>query len=212
MLRDTANIDLATARRILRGDERAFRQLFDSFFPRLYRFALARLGGDHDVASEIAQLTLCRGIERLDTYRGEAALYTWFCQICRHALIDHCRLMQREGQMLQPVDDQPDIRAVLEAIAAPLEAQPEVQAWHCDLRRLVQATMDCLPQHYSDILEWKYVDGLPVAEIAARLAVGPKAAESLLTRARNAFREALLSMVDIPQALHVQRQDWSLYP
>jgi RNA polymerase sigma-70 factor (ECF subfamily) len=207
---DTANIDLATARRILRGDERAFRELFDSFFPRLYRFALARLGGDHDAASEIAQQTLCRGIERLDTYRGEAALYTWFCQIGRHALIDHCRAMQREEKVLRPIEDQPDIRAILEAVAAPLDLQPEVQAWHADLQRLVQATLDSLPQHYGDILEWKYVDGLPVADIAARLGVGPKAAESLLTRARNAFREAILSMVDIPDALRAQRQDWSL--
>jgi RNA polymerase sigma-70 factor (ECF subfamily) len=199
VLSDTANIDLATARRILRGDERAFRELFNSFFPKLYRFALARLGGDHDVASEIAQLTLCRGIERLDTYRGEAALYTWFCQICRNALIDHCRAMQREERMLQPMEDHPDIRAVLEAIAAPLDVQPEVQAWRSDLTRLVQATMDSLPQRYGDILEWKYVDGLPVADIAARLGVGTKAAESLLTRARNAFREAL-PLADIPQA------------
>jgi RNA polymerase sigma-70 factor (ECF subfamily) len=207
---DTSNIDLATARRILRGDERAFRELFDSFFPRLYRFALARVGGDHDAASEAAQQALCRGIERLDTYRGEAALYTWFCQICRHTLIDQCRAMQREGQVLQPAEDEPDIRAVLEAVAAPLNLQPEVQAWHSDLKRLVQATMDSLPQHYGDILEWKYVDGLSVADIAARLGVGPKAAESLLTRARHAFREAILSMVEIPQALRAQRQDWSL--
>jgi RNA polymerase sigma-70 factor (ECF subfamily) len=60
-----------------------------------------------------------------------------------------------------------------------------------DLTRLIQATLDCLPGHYGDVLEWKYVDGLSVDEIAARLAVGPKAAESALTRARNAFREAM---------------------
>ena len=80
--------DFATAQRILKGDERAFRDLFDRYFPRLYRFALARLDGDHDLASEVVQQTICKGLERLDTYRGEAALYTWFCQICRHALID----------------------------------------------------------------------------------------------------------------------------
>ena len=45
------------------------------------------------------------------------------------------------------------------------------------------------------MLEWKYVDGLPVQEIAQRLAIGPKAAESLLTRAREAFRAAMLEMV-----------------
>jgi RNA polymerase sigma-70 factor, ECF subfamily len=207
---DPDNIDLAIARRMLRGDGQAFRRLFDSFFPRLYRFALVRLDGDHDAASEVAQQALCRGIERLDTYRGEAALYTWFCQICRHAIVDHCRRTQREAKALGPIDDHPGIRAVLETIAAPLDAQPEVQAWHSDIQRLVQATLDSLPQHYGDVLEWKYVDGLPVADIAARLGVGLKAAESLLGRARSAFRDAILSMGDIPEALRGQCQDWSL--
>lgn len=196
-------------RRVLHGDEHAFRDLFNRFFPRLYRFALARCGGDHDVASEIAQQTFCKGIERLDTYRGEAALYTWYCQICRHALIDYDRRMHRAERMV-PLEDEPDIRAVLEAIAAPLEAQPEVQAWQSDIRRLVQATLDALPERYGEVLEWKYVEGLPVAEIATKLDIGVKAAESLLTRARTAFREAILAMADVPVALRTRRPDWSL--
>jgi DNA-directed RNA polymerase specialized sigma24 family protein len=39
----------------------------------------------------------------------------------------------------------------------------------------------------------KYVEGLSVMEIAQRLGVGTKAAESLLTRARTAFRDAYTS-------------------
>ena len=58
-----------------------------------------------------------------------------------------------------------------------------------ELARLVQVTLDCLPQRYGDALEWKYIQELPVTEIAGRLNVSPKAAESLLTRAREAFRE-----------------------
>ena len=42
---------------------------------------------------------------------------------------------------------------------------------------------------YGDALEWKYVQGLSVKEIAARLNLGAKAAESLMTRARQAFRD-----------------------
>jgi RNA polymerase sigma-70 factor (ECF subfamily) len=60
--------------------------------------------------------------------------------------------------------------------------------------RLIQAALDGLPHHYGDVLEWKYVDGLSVQEIAARLAIGPKAAESCLTRARGAFREAIAAI------------------
>ena len=202
--------DLLTARRILGGDERAFRALFDAYFPRLYRFALVRLEGDAEAAKEVVQQTFCKAIERLDSYRGEAALYTWFCQICRHTLIDHQRRTRRSEQLVRPLEDDAAIRAVLEAIAAPIEAQPEVQAWHADIRRLVQATLDVLPPRYGDVLEWKYVDGLPVADIAARLDIGPKAAESLLGRARGAFREAILAMVDIADPRHAQRADWSL--
>jgi RNA polymerase sigma-70 factor (ECF subfamily) len=58
-----------------------------------------------------------------------------------------------------------------------------------------------LPQRYGDVLEWKYIDGLEVAEIARRLEVGPKAAESVLGRARAAFRDALLELAAVPDAL-----------
>jgi len=46
-----------------------------------------------------------------------------------------------------------------------------------------------LPPVYGDLLEWKYVDGLSILELAERLGRSPKAIESLLTRAREAFRE-----------------------
>jgi DNA-directed RNA polymerase specialized sigma24 family protein len=52
--------------------------------------------------------------------------------------------------------------------------------------------LDHLSPHYGEegqALEWKYLDGLSVKEIAARLRLAPKAAESLLTRARRAFRD-----------------------
>ena len=54
--------------------------------------------------------------------------------------------------------------------------------------------MDPLPPRYGDALEWKYIHGLTVKEIAALLEVGPKAAESLLTRARQAFRDGFGSL------------------
>ena len=184
------HVDRAVARRILGGDEAAFRDVFDRFFPRLYRFALARVDGDHDAATEIVQRTFCKAIDKLDTYRGEAALYTWFCQVCRNNVIDHLRRSQRESARVVRLEDNAHVRAVLEALAAPARDLPEVGAWQRDVQRLVQATVDALPEHYGEVLEWKYVDGHTVKEIAGRLGVGFKAAESLLTRARSAFPAA----------------------
>jgi RNA polymerase sigma-70 factor (ECF subfamily) len=200
-LSDTIHVDRALARRILGGDEAAFRGLFDSFFPRLYRFALARLDGDPEGAREVVQQTFCKAIERFDTYRGEAALYTWFCQVCRNTLIDYQRAMNRETRNVVLLEDQPNVRAILESFVAPVAEQPDQRAWQQDVRRLVQATVDTLPDHYSEILELKYVDGLSLQDIAEQLNVGTKAAESLLQRARRAFREAILEVAETPDAL-----------
>jgi RNA polymerase sigma-70 factor (ECF subfamily) len=48
-----------------------------------------------------------------------------------------------------------------------------------------------LPSRYGDVLEWKYVDGKSVEEIGVALGIGHTAAQSLLARARVAFRGAL---------------------
>jgi RNA polymerase sigma-70 factor (ECF subfamily) len=191
---ELVHLDRALARRILGGDEAAFRELFDRFFPRLYRFTLARLRGDPEAARDVVQQTFCQAIERLDTYRGEAALYTWFCQICRNNLADHYR---RSGGSARVVllEDQPNARAILESLAAPAADEPEAGAQREQVHRIVEATLDALPGRYGEALEWKYLDGLSVREIAARLDLGEKAAESLLTRARDSFREAIAGMI-----------------
>lgn len=198
--------DRALVRRILGGDEPAFRELFDAYFPRLYRFALARLDGDGAAAEEVVQQTFCRAIERLGTWRGEAALYTWFCQICRNSIVDHCRASRRRLRTVPLPEDEPHVRALLDALAAPANERPDVAAWQADVRRLIQATVDTLPGRYGEVLEWKYVDGLSVREIAHRLAIGDKAAESLLGRARAAFREAMLTLAGSTDALRSPRE------
>ncbi len=192
---ELVHLDRALARRILGGDEEAFRELFDRFFPRLYRFALARLPGDPDSARDIVQQTFCQAIERLDTYRGEAALYTWFCQICRNAVADHYRRNGRGATRVVLLEDQPNARAILESLAAPATDEPETCVLREQVHRIVEATLDALPGRYGEALEWKYLEGLSVREIAQRLGLGEKAAESLLTRARESFRESIAELV-----------------
>ena len=58
----------------------------------------------------------------------------------------------------------------------------------------VQRVLDELPSHYADALEWKYIDELPVQEIADRMGLGLKAAESLLTRSRASFRDVFRTL------------------
>lgn len=179
--------DLDLVRRLLAGDEVAFDQFFSTYFPRLFRFALSRLGGDEDRAEEAVQAALGKAVTRLSSYRGEAALGTWLTTFCRHEL--SALLAAQPGLAVALCEDDGEVRAALETLAA-LEADPEQWARRRELSDRVHAALDWLPLHHAQALRWKYLEELPVATIARRLELSEKAAESLLTRARHAFREA----------------------
>jgi len=181
-------------RRMLAGDEDAFDRFFDGHFSRLYRFALPRLGRDADAAEDIVQVTLCKAVAALKSYRGEAALFTWLCTICRRTIAAHHERRGRRPEQSSLIEDSPEIRAALDSLAATLGQDPESQFDRAEVARLVQVTLDTLPRSYGDALEWKYLQGLSVKEIAARLGLGAKAAESLLTRAREAFRDGFAAV------------------
>ena len=176
---------------MLAGDEQAFRLFFETYFPRVYRFALPRLGGSVESTREVVQSTLSKAMRSLDKYRGEAALFSWLCQICRHEIVDYLRAHKRHSERVLLIDDSPELQAAMETIQAPLTDDPAHSYGNAETRRLIQAVLDRLPAHYGDILEWKYIEGRTVEEIGQLLGVGHTAAQSLLARARQAFREGL---------------------
>ena len=177
--------DLDLVRRMLAGDGAAL-ELFAERYPRaLYRFALARLDGDRELARDTAQNAMTKALERLDGYRGDASLLTWLCACCRNEILMTFRARRSapirvaiEGEDGEPIGDP--------ALARPASQEAAVLAR--ERARLVHLVLDLLPARQARALEMKYVERLPVEAIAGRLGVSAKAAESLLSRARGAFR------------------------
>ncbi len=179
---------------MLKGDERAFTAFFDSYFPRVYRFALPRLGGDADATAEVVQATLVKAMRKLADFRGDASLFTWVCQICRHEVVDWLRAQRRHSDKVVLMEDSPELKAAVDAIAGPEMEEPANRYSAAETRRLVRSVLDRLPPRYGDALEMKYVEGLSVEEIGVELGIGTTATQSLLARARVAFRDALESV------------------
>ena len=189
---DQQNTDRALVRRLLDGDQAALSEFFDYMFARVYRFALARLDQRQDAAEDVAQATLCNAMRRLETWRGEAALFTWICALCRREI--HAWRQTHQDVSVELIEDDPEIRAALETLRGHDPGGAEVTVARRELATIVQRLLDQLPAHDDDALEWKYLHDMPVREIAARLGLSEKATESLLTRARTAFRDVVLSL------------------
>ena len=183
--------DHALVNQMLAGDEAAFGEFFDMYFPRLFRFAMRRLGNE-DAAEDVVQATMVRAIRGLRTWRGDAALFTWLCALCRREVTAFNRRAGR-GPAIRAIDEDPAVRAQLESLASSLD-DPERQLERRDLAVLVHLALDFLPDRYGDVLEWKYVEDLSVAEIAERLQSSPKSVESMLSRARQAVREGFTAL------------------
>jgi RNA polymerase sigma-70 factor (ECF subfamily) len=187
--------DRILARRVSGGEQRAFDEFFREYFPRLYRFTLSRADNDAELAEEIVQRTMCIVVRKMGSYRGEALLFTWLCQICRNEMNAVFRQRGIEAPADVPIEDHPAVEAALQSLGAD-EYRPEAMQRRDEIARFVRGTLDYLPENYAVALEMKYINGNSVAEIAERLGVGEKAAESVLSRARVAFREGFRALWD----------------
>lgn len=188
------NADKKLAKRLLNGDRRSFDVFFNTYFPRLFRFALVRLDYDHNLADETAQNVLCQAISRMSTYRGEASLFAWLCTFTRHEIYKQRKACGRAQGDAPLCEDDPSVRAALESLLSVTANDPQVAVHKTDVARLVKVAMDHLPAVYADALERKYVHEMSVSEIGASIGKSTKATESILTRARAAFRESFRSL------------------
>ncbi len=193
VLRDgDTQADHELTHRMLAGEEAAFETFFEGSFPPLYRFSLSRLRNG-DLAREVAQTAICNAITNLRKYRGDAPLSAWLFTICRNEISAHFRRRSRRPEPVELLEESPAIRQAMEALTTGSDG-PDRALHRKELAAQIHGILDALPPRYGQVLEWKYIEGLSVREMASRLELGPKAAESLLTRARVAFKEAFLSM------------------
>src|SRR5439155_211470 len=86
--------------RVRAGDALAERALYDAHVDRVFRLAY-RLAGDDDLARDFTQETFIRAFERLDSFRGEAALSTWLYTIATTVTLNGLRKLKRRGREIE---------------------------------------------------------------------------------------------------------------
>ncbi len=177
--------DLALAERAALGDEEALSQLYEAYADLLFAFILHQLENHPAAAEEIWQDTLSSAVSALSQYRGQSQFFSWLCGIARHKIADHWRRQGREKKRFCVLSPE-EINELLDRQPVDLVGQQTTQL-------LVVEALGELPEEYRTALVIRYADGLPVEQVALALGKSYKAAESTLSRAREAFRHLLSS-------------------
>jgi RNA polymerase sigma-70 factor (ECF subfamily) len=177
--------DRELARALSAGDTDAAHHLCETYLPRLHTFILERSGLSAEAAADVAQETLVAALRSVQHYRGESSLFTWLAAIARRKTTDHYRRERRRPLSLEDVT----ARGLALIDDGPL---PDEVAQSDETAAAVHQALWRLPVRQREVLLLKYVDELPVAEIAADLGRSEKSVESLLSRGRAALRQQLV--------------------
>lgn len=177
--------DLALARRIADGDSSAWEELLALYGVRLWRYAVLQARYCGEDAQDVLQEALTGAWRNIASYRGDASLYSWLCGIIWNKAADMRRREWRLGQ----VEERAERRAERERLE-PWRERAERRLQRREQAAAVRQALDALPEHYRQVLELKYLQELPVEDIAQRMGRTFKSTESLLTRARIVFRAA----------------------
>ncbi len=150
----------------------SFKVFYDAVLPAVYRFFMFRCGGRRDVAADLTQKTFESAIRSLRNGAEVETPMPWIMTIARRRLIDHYRTTDMAEVLMGEVPE------------------PPTDAWRgipsIEEVRLVSA-FHRLSATYRLALSLRYLDELPVAEVASHLGRSLRATESLLVRARSAL-------------------------
>jgi RNA polymerase sigma-70 factor (ECF subfamily) len=151
--------------------------LYDSAIDDVYGYVLARCR-NREVAEDVTGEVFAAAVEAVRRNSVADLTTAWLIGIARHKLVDHWRRAEREQRRLQAVADDPTV------------APPGVDTW--DVQLDVLAARDTLAQlgaHHRSALVLRYLDELPVPDVAEVLGRTVPATEALLVRARRVFRQ-----------------------
>jgi RNA polymerase sigma-70 factor (ECF subfamily) len=153
----------------------ALLELYDAALPHVYGYLLSRCG-DRVLAEELTSEAFLAAVSAVRNDPRAGLTTAWLIGTARHKLADHWRRQQREERGLRIVHaSQPDRED-------PWETQ-------LDAAR-AREVLAGLGPHHRAALTLRYLDGLPVGEVADCLGRTLHATEALLVRARAAFRHA----------------------
>jgi RNA polymerase sigma-70 factor (ECF subfamily) len=194
--------DVALLRKAQAGDRAAYGQVVVLYQDRLFN-AVLRLVGDRDEALELTQEAFTRGLVKIDSFRGDAAPYTWLFRIAVNLAISQLRKNGR-GRVFSldrpgangagrghRSDSDDQAAGLLDRVARDGGPSPAERVEHRERDQQVLAALGRLDAEYRAVLVMRDIEGFDYQQMADVLGLPLGTLKSRLFRARMALRDEL---------------------
>lgn len=186
--------DTELAARAAQGDARAFEAIMRRYNRLLYRTARSILKSD-DETEDAVQEGYLSAWRSLASFHGDAKLSTWLVRIVLNEALGRVRRRSAKVISLDMVTGSPQPESE-DWMEADPNQQPESVATRAEIRRLMEARIDALPEVFRTVFVLRAVEELSVAEVASALGVPEATVRTRFFRARSLLRESLSRDID----------------
>jgi RNA polymerase sigma-70 factor (ECF subfamily) len=166
-------------------------KVFREYAPRVFALARRMLGNDAD-AEDVTQDVLLQVVRKLNTFRGEADVFTWLHRMTVNAALAHRakRARRQEHETHDPLDQFLESGHHASAVK-PWSVTPDQEALDKERSQIIEKAIAKLPELYRDVYVLADVEGLSNPEIGDMLQLSLPAVKSRLHRGRLMMRDAL---------------------
>lgn len=162
------------------GDEAALAELYNLYFPRVYRYIIARMGNPYD-AEDLTEEVFLRVLDAIGRFQWrEAPFSAWLFRIAHNAVISHRRKEGARGRS-SPLS---------EALPVDSQGPEEMVANRLALNEVMKAA-DTLPEAQRRVIGYRFAAGLTVAETARAMGKGEGNVKVIQHKAIAKLREML---------------------
>ena len=198
--------DVALLQKAQAGDRGAYGQIVVLYQDRLYN-AVLRLVGDRDEARELTQEAFTRGLEKIDSFRGDASPYTWLFRIAVNLAISQLRKVRRlrifsldrPGATSGPGRrraasagyNEDQASSLLDRVSRDRAQSAPERVEAAERNQMVLAALGRLDAEYRAVLVMRDVEGFDYQQMADVLGLPLGTLKSRLFRARMALRDEL---------------------
>lgn len=177
--------DEAIVERVLAGETALYELVMRRHNPRLYRAARAILGSDRDV-EDVMQDAYVRAFQHLSQFEGRAKFSTWLTRIAVHEALAR----KREAKRTEEWDAMSENRQ--DTISKPrAEPDPETEVASGEMLRLLEHSIEGLPESYRAVVMLRDVEEMSTSETAECLSITEDNVKVRLHRAHAALRKEI---------------------